>query len=55
MQNAWLGNDKYTFLSHWFDAIRVPTHDFESHDLPKRKTDAQLIRPFLLVPKQAVN
>ena len=45
MPNTWLGSDKYTCLSHWFDSTMVRTCEFESHDLPKRKMDAQLILP----------
>ena len=45
MLSAWLGSDKYQPLSHWCDSTRVWTHGFESYDLPKCETDAQLIRP----------
>ena len=49
MLRAWLGSDKDNFLCHWFDLIRVRTCGFESSYLPKRETDAQLIRPSGLV------
>ena len=34
------------FLSHRFNLTMVQVYGFESHDLPKRETDAQLIHPF---------
>ena len=48
MQSTWIRSDKYQFVSHWFDSTRVLSHTFESPDLPKWETDAQLIRPFRL-------
>ena len=38
---AWLGSDKYQFLSHWFDSTRVRTHGFESPDLPYQMRDGR--------------
>ena len=29
MRNAWLGSDKYQFLSNWFDLTRVRTDDIQ--------------------------
>ena len=49
MPSAWLGSVKNKLLSHWFDSTRVPIRVFESPILPKRETDALLIRPSRLV------
>ena len=49
MLSTQLGSEKYKFLRHWFDLTRFRTRGFESHDLPKRDTGAQLIRPSRLV------
>ena len=35
MPSAWLGSDKYTFLSHWFPSTRVRTHEFKIDRSPK--------------------
>ena len=45
--SCWLGSDKYQSLSHWLDYgsnswVRI-------HDLPKRETEALLIRPSRLI------
>ena len=37
--DAWLRSNKYKLLSHWFDSTMVWIHWFESHDLPKPKTN----------------
>ena len=39
-----LGNDKYTFLSHCLDSIRVLTHAARVSDLPKQETCVLLIQ-----------
>ena len=41
--SAWLGSDKHEILKSLAYLTRVRTYGFESHDLPKRETDAQLI------------
>ena len=48
MQSNWFSSDRFKSC-HWFDSTRVWTQGFESHDLPKWETDAQLIWPFHLV------
>ena len=30
MASAWLGNNKHSFLSHWFDSNRVQTHEVQN-------------------------
>ena len=46
MPSAWLGSDKYKYLSHWFDVTRVLNTWIQiPPDLPKQKMDAQLIWP----------
>ena len=45
MQSVWRGSGKYVVLNHWFHATRIPTHRFESHDLPKWEMGAELFRP----------
>ena len=51
---AWLGSGKYQFLSQQFDLIRVWTWWFESRDLLKWETDAQLIhRSHLIISNLA--
>ena len=42
MLSAWLGSNKYLFLSHWLDSTRVRTRGFEYRDLAQWRTDAQL-------------
>ena len=49
MPSVWLGNDKYALLSHRFDSMRVRTQGFEFHNLPRWKTNAQLIWPLRLL------
>ena len=35
MPSAWLGNDKYRFLSHWFDSTKAQTSKIQIHWSPK--------------------
>ena len=50
MLSAWLGSDKYTFLSHWFYLRLTWVCRSESPNFAKRETEAQLIGPSCLVP-----
>ena len=45
MPSSWLRSDKYKCLNNLLDSTGVQSQAFESHDLPKRETDAQLIQP----------
>ena len=49
MPSVWLGNYKYNILSYWFDLIRVGICVFDSNDLQKWETDAELIQQSHLV------
>ena len=55
MLHAMLGSDKYQFLSHWFDPMKVRTHKFVSNNLSKWVTDAQLIQPCALLSYSAMH
>ena len=35
MPSIWIGSDKYTFLSHWFDSVRVQTREVQILRSPK--------------------
>ena len=35
MLSAWIGGDMYQFKSHWFDSIRVRTHEVRIPQSPK--------------------